>query len=485
MAERRRCVAFLFILFISLFSDSAFPQSISAVIPSAPDRLSAARSGQSQNGNFTYGIDLAVPQFRGLEPRLRLAYDSSQTLANAARHQHWLGIGWTLEGHSSIERAAPGRGTPFFDDARDVFLLDGEELLACPSGTASPGCASGGTHAARVESYLRIARDTSANRWTITGRDGTAHVYNPIATWLGSGSSNAQLISNFRWLLASVADTRGNRIDYDYRCEADAQCYPKSIRYNGTVVTFHLEARPTEDQNSYATGLSLAQAKSRIATVDITTGGERVRAYRLTYAQSPSTKLSRLVSVQQFGSDARLDATTGTITGGSALPATELSYSDQEQDFTIVDTGLSDSGATYAKSTSTTATMSQRLIADFNGDGRSDIAYGTSTWNQGQTGGHVEGSTPTYSCSTKISGVYLAIGTGFSQYSGASVSGGNTKSACAGYPSLSTALGDFNGDFAADDGAHRYPASPRQRGVARDAAAPLRRDRDAALGQRL
>ena len=230
--------------------------------------------------------------------------NSSQTLANAARHRHWLGIGWTLEGHSSIERAAPGRGTPFFDDARDVFLLDGEELLACPSGTASPGCASGGTHATRVENYLRIARDASANQWTITGRDGTAHVYHPIATWLGSASGNAQLISNFRWLLVSVADTRGNRVDYDYRCEADAQCYPKSIRYNGTVVTFHLEARPTEDQNSYATGLSLAQAKSRIATVDITTGGERVRAYRLTYAQSPSTQLSRLVSVQQFGSDA-------------------------------------------------------------------------------------------------------------------------------------------------------------------------------------
>ncbi len=105
MAERRRCVAFLFILFISLFSDSAFPQSISAAIPNAPDRLSAARSGQSQNGKFTYGIDLAVPQFRGLEPQLRLAYTS----ARRWRTRPGIGTGSASDGRSRVTQASSGQ----------------------------------------------------------------------------------------------------------------------------------------------------------------------------------------------------------------------------------------------------------------------------------------------------------------------------------------------------------------------------------------
>ena len=448
---RRRCgAAFLCVLFILGFTAQVFPQSITASIQSAPERVSVARDRQAQNGTFSFAIDIATPQFRGLEPRLGLAYDSSQALVNAARHQHWLGIGWSLEGPSVIERASPGRGAPFFDDSRDVFLLDGEEMLACPAGTPSPGCASGGTHAARVETYLRVARDQAANRWTVTGRDGTSRVYLPAAIWLAGNAGNGQLASNFRWLLANATDTHGNRVTYDYRCEADGQCYPKSIAYNGTTISFHLEARPGEDQNTYATGLGLARAALRIATIDISTGGARVHAYRLSYAQSPSTKLSRLVSVQQFGSDAAVDAATGTITGGTALPPTELSYSDQERAFTVVATGLSDSGASYGKSSSTSATTTQRLVADFNGDGRTDIAYGTSTWTQGQAGGHVEGSSTTYSCSTNYPASTFRPAPPSPSLAACRPRAAARRRPCAGYPKLSTALGDFDGDQAID-----------------------------------
>jgi hypothetical protein len=87
----------------------------------------APKISAPHNGSFTYSIDIREPAFRGLEPNVKLDYDSSQGIANNAAHQNWLGLGWSVGGFSVIERASPGRGTPFFNDSLDTFLLDGAE----------------------------------------------------------------------------------------------------------------------------------------------------------------------------------------------------------------------------------------------------------------------------------------------------------------------------------------------------------------------
>src|SRR5712691_7604878 len=110
-------------------------------------------------GSFGYSIPIEVPAFHGLEPRLALAYSSEG-------RNGMLGVGWTLAGFSTIERANSGRGTPHFD-ANDIYLLDGQELVACVTGSASPSCTSGGTHSTKIESYLKIRFDSPTNTWTV------------------------------------------------------------------------------------------------------------------------------------------------------------------------------------------------------------------------------------------------------------------------------------------------------------------------------
>jgi hypothetical protein len=122
----------------------------------------------SIQGQFTQVVPIEVPAFRGLEPRLALAY-SSEGRAGFA------GVGWALSGFSSVLRTKSGRGVPRFD-ATDVFVLDGQELVTCPPRSPSPGCVVGGSHATKDESYLRIKFETATNSWKVWGRDGTLTV---------------------------------------------------------------------------------------------------------------------------------------------------------------------------------------------------------------------------------------------------------------------------------------------------------------------
>jgi hypothetical protein len=77
-------------------------------------------------GSLSYSIPIEVPAFHGIEPRLSLSYSSEG-------RNGFVGVGWTLTGVSTIERVNAGRGAAFFD-ASDVYLLDGQKLVACQAG---------------------------------------------------------------------------------------------------------------------------------------------------------------------------------------------------------------------------------------------------------------------------------------------------------------------------------------------------------------
>src|SRR5262245_45427370 len=83
-------------------------------------------------GSFSQAIPIEVPAYRGLEPRLALTYSSE-------RRNGFAGVGWGLSGFSSVVRTSGGRGVPRFD-SKDVFVLDGQELVTCPPPSPSPGC---------------------------------------------------------------------------------------------------------------------------------------------------------------------------------------------------------------------------------------------------------------------------------------------------------------------------------------------------------
>ena len=70
----------------------AVTSDTSSTSSNAPDKAFAAGVKAPHNGSFTTSIDIEEPDFRGLEPDIRLDYDSSQGIANNAAHQNWLGL---------------------------------------------------------------------------------------------------------------------------------------------------------------------------------------------------------------------------------------------------------------------------------------------------------------------------------------------------------------------------------------------------------
>ena len=270
-----------------------------------------ADQGPSESGSFRTAVDLEIPQFRGLAPKLRLVYDSGHG-------DGILGVGWRLTGMSSFERVSTGRGAPRFGPD-DEFLYDGTRLLPCTLGLKSPSCQYPATpadraYAAEVENFRRITYRPVGDEWLVWEKSGIRSTFRPhVTTARGTAS----------WHLTAIEDTLGNRVDVTYRTEpapADGLggVYPETVAYGGTTIRFHYGARP--DPLASATGAeALLRQGLRLTTIDVRTGDRLVRAYALRYTQqSAGTLRSWLSSVQQYGRDAVVHD-DGTVTGPTPL----------------------------------------------------------------------------------------------------------------------------------------------------------------------
>ncbi|MBS7700218.1 MULTISPECIES: SpvB/TcaC N-terminal domain-containing protein [unclassified Chelatococcus] len=156
-----------------------------ALAPGDFDKQAPTEPEAPFNGSFTQRIPLEVPNYRGLEPKLSLVYDSSQGLRAGGMNAGLLGVGWDLGGLSDIVRVSRINGAPRFDNA-DTWLLDGAELVPCSEVSSSPSCSYGGTHTTRVESYKHIRFNGGENSWTVTAKDGTRYIYRSTQYFRGA-----------------------------------------------------------------------------------------------------------------------------------------------------------------------------------------------------------------------------------------------------------------------------------------------------------
>ena len=244
-------------------------------------------------GSYSQSVSIEVPPFHGLEPRLALTYSSGG--GNGI-----VGVGWGLSGFSTVVR----RG--------GTYLLDGQKLYPCQTGSVSPSCTTGGTHSTRIESYLRIKLDTPTNTWLVWGKDGTKTVLSPTIV-VGSVT--------VRWGQTSTVDTYGNTVTYTWASQS-GDSYPSTVAYNGYVITVYRETRP--DILSSGDEYSLERTIYRLRSVIVQLGATPIRGYKLSYTTSPLTGRSLLSSIQQYGKD--LTHTSGAITGGTSLPAQTFTY---------------------------------------------------------------------------------------------------------------------------------------------------------------
>lgn len=331
--------------FLFLFSGNALAQSTSETIitnTSADEQSGGVWGAQptlgdvTNNGAFSYRYPIDVPAFRGLEPKLSLTYNSSRKTRTGGDYQGWLGYGWGLSGIPVIERAGSALGVPQYG-TDDVYLLNGEPLAKCLDEVTGASCGPGGNWTSEVENYLRIK--FANNIWEVTARDGTKTTFTSVgdiatdaATVPGDVNNDVRL--KYRWVATSVIDTIGNTVSYRYNCSDLPVCYPTTISYNGRSIRFYYETRP--DYISAANGHSLSNTTKRIKTILVQTSNVTTWGYKLSYNQAPLSEASRLISVQQFGSDLTMDS-TGTIiaTEGTALPKTSFDYNDSTEFSTV------------------------------------------------------------------------------------------------------------------------------------------------------
>ena len=305
------------------------------------------------SGELGHHIAIEVPAYHGITPRLALHYDSSG-------RNGFVGVGWTLEGISVIQRVGSGKGMPRYD-ATDVYLLDGMELVPCAAPT-TPSCLAGGQYTTKIDDGRKITFDGAA--WTVTQKTGIKATYQGIYG-VGAGT--------FRYGLVRVEDTHhgNNVVTYGWDCDPGADCYPRTVAYDGTVVTFYREARP--DPIAFENGAYLGRTSYRLRAIDVQVSGARARAYALSY-ETHTTGRSLVTGVQQLGKDAHLANADGSActlasgciaTGGTALPAETFGYSD----------AVNNLGWNVWSHDTTNNAGARWLVGDFDGDGVQDVMF--------------------------------------------------------------------------------------------------------------
>ena len=388
---------------------AAAQESLDVIPPAVTDVPAQPFAGAGQ-----HRVELTVPPWHGLEPKLAIAYASNGK-------NGWLGVGMTLAGVSTIERVSANLGAPTYT-AADTYLLDGEPLVPCVAGSPSPSCLAGGTHTTKHERDVRIVK--AGTSWTVTSPTGVADQYTTLAGPIA--------------VLTSRTDRSNNAVTFGYALRGGTS-YLASIAYNGTTISFAGETRP--DVLRVGTGTGLRVIDQRLIGIAVRTDGALERAYRLGYTnavlpaggggwQGPSTAAGRsfLTAVQEYGSDATVTA-AGAVTGGSALPATGLTYTSD-----VATLGNPWSGV-ITRTASLTTDVS--LVADVNGDGRDDaIAIRRRTTTSGTT-------------ASGTLDVMTALGQANGTFALAARSSTTTSNAEIGWYD-DTRTGDVNGDGRAD-----------------------------------
>ena len=243
-----------------LYTNTSFVKNIDVTKPVG------AINGTPQvtnSGSSSYTIPIEMPPgTNGVKPTLSISYSSQ-------RGNGILGYGWNIDGLSSITRGIKnwyndGKVESVKNTDKDAFFLDGSRLILL-SGTYG---ALGSEYAIENENFSRakITNDCGNGPWVfdVTTKDGTVLEYGNEEIDKGASVNN---IGNWvYWRLFRVIDRNGNYIEYTYD-NADNDSRIKEINYTGNINTglvpynkVKFEYSIRSDKNTiYETGLAYNQ----------------------------------------------------------------------------------------------------------------------------------------------------------------------------------------------------------------------------------
>ena len=329
-------------------------------LPEGPGSLEGIGENVSLDrnmGQMSYSVPIAVPAgFPGMTPSLALSYSSGA--GNSAA-----GVGWSLDA-PFIERLTV-RGLPKYT-ADDGFAVGGgEELVRIPA--TDPAVYRARFEGGFVRYTWKDAGTGADGYWTAEYPDGRVGYFGADAT--GATVAKARVAGpkgTFRYLLVSMVDRYGHRVDWAYDL-FDNKSLPVHVGWvfvGGKPeyeATFAYEDR-TDRISDCRAGFEELLAK-RLSQVNVLAHGTRIRRYALSYdAPETSGGLSRLKGVQMYGKDDGAYPIHESFEYQRALGVDCTSGQQCEKPYVVSMGAL---GVDLQKGTST--------LIDLNGDGLPDL----------------------------------------------------------------------------------------------------------------
>ncbi len=374
---------------ITAVSQSAIVVPANNITPSAAVGAVAGQASVTQHGAARYEVPIAVPPgIRGMEPQVALTYTHGS--GNGA-----VGVGWRIATSSTIRRCPrkvgrDGYSAPVQFDDSDIVCLDGERLVL----TDGSNLQDGANYLKRHNDWTHvelIGVEQESPWFRVTTDD------HRILHYGEAFSSRRQYEGvTYEWMLSSVQDRFGNRIEYDYTrfdtnylsvegnlANATTVARLSEIRYtystrdDGTMVPatrfvkFFYTNRPDMFKGFYYGALRAEfERLDRIETHD---PDGLVKEYRLTYDTSPTTGHSRVTELVEC------DAL------GVCLDPTTFSWHDGGGGFDDVAAPAEDPvPGVYASD------LAASVFADINGNGRHELLFASSTEAPGADSGTMQ-----------------------------------------------------------------------------------------------
>ncbi|HVW98946.1 MAG TPA: FG-GAP-like repeat-containing protein, partial [Candidatus Babeliaceae bacterium] len=317
----------------------------------------------SNSGAFNYSLPLRIPSgIAGMIPNLAIAYNSQGGTGQ-------LGIGWTIQGLSSISKVPIDiyhntniRPVDFYNSQ---YALDGQRLIA----TTFPFTS---TYYTENKNFAKITQyGTSGNGpsyFIVEYPNGTTYEYGNTtdSKMMGSGRSDVLI-----WALNKIYDKHGNYITFEYYNDNYSGDYRiRKISYTGNSVIS--AAPPTEINFNYTAkpdvGMAWIAGSTTtdgyvLSSIEIDQNSSMINKYIFEY-HNGSYYGSRLVKIRE------------QRPGNIELPPIDIKWGKEDQ--------INPSpvySVAYASNNPNGSGDSLLMIGDFNADGMSDYTVRTPSWN--------------------------------------------------------------------------------------------------------
>ncbi len=328
-----------------VYSDAVDPSSyeIDATLP-----VGKTEGALSVSGTASFQVPITVPKgANGLQPNLSLDYTSYLSAGS-------IGSGWNIGGLSVISRVTQdiyndGQTMAVDGTYSDRFALDGKRLLV----TSGSYGYSGSEYRTEREEFSKIVA---------YGTSGQGPLYFIVYTKSGliceyGNSADSRVTLNgssiLYWKVNKITDRYGNYMNFNY-ISSDDEHPIGEIDYTGNAsqstepsvkVYFRYQAR--SNVNQYVYGGKNFYSDILLIKIRITSNGQNYKRYDLDYCEDKRYPL--LQKITEYSSQ------------DQPLNPLVFTYSNQTEQFSA-------SSGIYS------ASVNERIYqGDFNGDGRTDI----------------------------------------------------------------------------------------------------------------